>query len=424
MGKLGKILAPVVAVFAIAALVMSFLVAKQGKLFRERAAVLAEGLVSAAQKLDSGSGDKSKVTFTKAENGNPEDGTLGWPKYVESPDGYSSSANAVAGLAGKVISQRDFIIEKLVETSAHLETPEDLRPNEEALQSLATYEEGAGDFFSYVDNRVQRDKNIVATINQFAMGMGVRSTFKGTIQKGGALTPADNAVFNDIRGRVTTLQGNYRTFQKFLQTTGQNLRGIPLQEGTWKSTDFGSMSAFSNSGMDTKDAGELTAAMEKFSADFQTIRAQMARIPTLTSDLAEAKAEIQRQKDAYAALMEKFEKDEEVIQNYYKQGLGMSSATNDKVRKESYEDIRKDLSGEVLQADAKFGYVIVNLTDCDVVKDINLSVHRLSDGKYLGLIKIVNAGEFNSICTIASGSISDISVGDKVVVGSAAIQGK
>ena len=79
MGKLGKILAPVVAVFAIAALVMSFLVAKQGKLFRERAAVLAEGLVSAAQKLDSGSGDKSKVTFTKAENGNPEDGTLGWP---------------------------------------------------------------------------------------------------------------------------------------------------------------------------------------------------------------------------------------------------------------------------------------------------------------------------------------------------------
>ena len=102
----------------------------------------------------------------------------------------------------------------------------------------------------------------------------------------------------------------------------------------------------------------------------------------------------------------------------------MSSATNDKVRKESYEDIRKDLSGEVLQADAKFGYVIVNLTDCDVVKDINLSVHRLSDGKYLGLIKIVNAGEFNSICTIASGSISDISVGDKVVVGSAAIQGK
>ena len=51
MGKLGKILAPVVAVFAIAALVMSFLVAKQGKLFRERSAALAQGLVSAAQKL-------------------------------------------------------------------------------------------------------------------------------------------------------------------------------------------------------------------------------------------------------------------------------------------------------------------------------------------------------------------------------------
>ena len=102
----------------------------------------------------------------------------------------------------------------------------------------------------------------------------------------------------------------------------------------------------------------------------------------------------------------------------------MSSATNDKVVKNSYEEVRKDLSGEVLQADANFGYVIVNLTNCDVLDDINLSVHRLSDGKYLGVIKVVNAGEFNSICTMVSGEISNISVGDKVVVGSAAIQGK
>lgn len=423
MGKLGKILAPVVAVFAIAVLAMSFLVAKQGKLFRDRAASLAEGLVSAAQKLDSGSGDKAKVTFTKAENGKPEDGTLGWPKYKESPDSYSSSVNAVASLAGKVIDQRDFIIGKLVETSAHLETPEDRRPSEESLQGLATYEEGAGDFFKFVDDRVQRDKNIVSAINQFAMGVGVRNTFTGTIQPGGMLTPADNAVFNDIRGRVNTLQGNYRTFQKFLRDAGQNLRNIPLQEGSWKAADT-SLPAFSNGGMDGKDAKELADMVEKFTADFQTIRTQMARIPKLTNDLADARAEIQRQKDAYATLMEKYEKDEEVIQNYYKQGLGMSSATNDKVRKETYEDIRKDLSGEVLQADAKFGYVIVNLTNCDVVNDANLSVHRLSDGKYLGLIKVINAGEFNSICTIVSGSISKISVGDKVVVGSAAIQGK
>ena len=98
--------------------------------------------------------------------------------------------------------------------------------------------------------------------------------------------------------------------------------------------------------------------------------------------------------------------------------------TNDKVVKNSYEEVRKDLSGEVLQADANFGYVIVNLTNCDVLDDINLSVHRLSDGKYLGVIKVVNAGEFNSICTMVSGEISNISVGDKVVVGSAAIQGK
>ncbi len=423
MGKLGKILAPVVAVFAIAALVMSFLVAKQGKLFRERSAALAEGLVSAAAKLDSGSGDKSKVTFTKAEAGKPEDGTLGWPKYKESPDSYASSANAVASLAGKVIDQRDFIIEKLVETSAHLETPAELAPNAEQLQGLPTYEEGAGDFFKFVDDRVQRDKNIVAAINQFAMGMGVRKTFSGAIQPGGALSPADNSVFSDIRGRVTTLQGNYRTFQKYLREVGQNLRNIPLQEGAWKATDP-SMGAFSNGGMDSKDAGELTAMMEKFTADFQTIRTQMSRIPKLTGELADARAEIQRQKEAYAALMEKFEKDEEVIQNYYKQGLGMSSATNDKVQKNSYAEVRKDLSGEVLQADDQFGYIIVNLTDCDVVNGLNLSVHRLFDGEYLGLITVVNAGEFNSICTCTSGSISDISVGDKVVVGSEAIQGK
>ena len=106
MGKFGKILAPMVAVFAIAALVLSFLIAKQGKLFRQRAEILAEGLSKTASTLDSGSGDAQKASFKKSENGAPESGPLGWPEFAKGSS-YEQSVGSVNALAKKVIDQRD-----------------------------------------------------------------------------------------------------------------------------------------------------------------------------------------------------------------------------------------------------------------------------------------------------------------------------
>ena len=421
MGKIGKILAPVVAIFAIAVLVMSFLVAKQGKLFRQRSQVLAEGLVKAAKTLDSGSGDAGKVTFTPAENGNPEDGALGWPKFVESSDSYSSSANAVDALARKVISQRDYIIDQLVSTSVKLEAPAEKRPDAETLAKLPSYEEGADGFFKYVENRVARDKNVAMEINRFASQVNVKGTFNGEVQEGGVLTSTDKRVFTEMAGNVGNLKNNYKAYQNFFRGVSQTLARVRLEQGTLRTTNANAP-ALNNDGLAAKDVTDIKSMLDGFTADLTLIQGQLARIPQLKNEIEEQKAAIAELQDKVAEWKAKYEQDEEVIQNYYKQGLGMSSATNDKVKKNNYEDMRKDLSGEILQVDAKFGYVIVNLTDCDVVKDVIFSVHRLSDGKYLGLIKILSAGEFNAIATTIGGDISSMSVGDKVVVGSAAIQ--
>ena len=421
MGKIGKILAPVVAIFAIAVLALSFLVAKQGKLFRQRSQILADGLVKAAKTLDSGSGDAGKVTFTPAENGNPEDGSLGWPKFKESSDTYASSANAVDALGKKVIAQRDYIIDKLVETSAKLETPAEKRPDGEELAKLNSYETGAESFFKYVENRVARDKNIVMEINKVASQINVKGSFNGEVQDGGVLTSTDKRVFSDMAANLGNLKANYKSFQTFFRGVSQRLGVLKLEQGTLRTTNPNA-AALNNAGMDANDASDIRALLDGFTADLNTIQGQLARIPQLNQEIANQKAAIEQLKADVASWKAKYEKDEEVIKNYYKQGLGMSSATNDKVQKTSFEQMRKDLSGEILQVDAKYGYIIVNLTECDVVTGVILSVHRRENGSYLGLIKILKAGEFNSIATIIGGDINDIVEGDKVVVGSAAIQ--
>ena len=164
MGKFGKLLAPVVAVIAIVALVMSFLVAKQGKLFRQRAEILAEGLSSAANVLAPGSDKAKKAAFEKSDNDKPEAGPLGWPEFAKDSDAYAKSAQSVADLAKTVVKQRDAIISQLLLVSDKLETPEENRPEEDVLKGFDSYEDGLGNFVSYVETRIERDNAIVSKI--------------------------------------------------------------------------------------------------------------------------------------------------------------------------------------------------------------------------------------------------------------------
>ena len=422
MGKFGKILAPMVAVFAIAALVLSFLIAKQGKLFRQRAEILAEGLSKTASTLDSGSGDAQKASFKKSDNGAPESGPLGWPEFAKGSSSYEQSVGSVNALAKKVIDQRDAIIEKLVEIGDKLKVEGKTAPDAESLQGLATYEEGLEGAGALADDWVSWNANVTAKVNDLASKFSLgNNAFQGKIMAGGSLSGGDVQAFTAMGARTTALQLNYRTYRDSVKEMVRLLTAIQLhRDAAWKTNPNDAI--FSNDGMGDASAREITRMMTNFRTDFNTLKSELAMIDELQAQLADLQQQLEEKEAERAKLEAKFKADEEVIENYYRQGLGMNSASRNREQKNTFTEVEKDLSGNVLQVDVKYGYIIVNLTNCDVYPGLNLSVHRRSNGDFLGMITVLSAGEFNSIATIVVGDIGGISAGDKVVIGSSAVQ--
>ena len=172
-------------------------------------------------------------------------------------------------------------------------------------------------------------------------------------------------------------------------------------------------------------SGDMSRVAKNINDDFLTLKRELDLIPQLQAQVAELQEELAEKDKAYANLEAKFQADEEVIENYYRQGLGMASASHNRKPKKvgDFKEV-SGVSGTVLQVDAKYGYIVINLTKYDVYEGLNLSVHSNSGGDFLAMISVLAAEEHNSIATIVFGNLGDISVGDKVVVGSEAVQRK
>ncbi|MBQ4479462.1 MAG: hypothetical protein II943_02370 [Victivallales bacterium] len=423
MGKFGKNLAPVVAVFAIVALVMSLLVSKQGKLFRQRAEVLAEGLASAANVLDSGSGNAQKAAYKKSENGEPESGPLGWPEFAKDSGAYEQSAKSVASLASQVVDQRDEIIAKVVAVGEKLEAPDGKRPDEEVLKNLNSYGEGLEDFVAFVDARVKRDKDLFGQINNLAASLSVPDKFTGEITDNGKLGDGDQKFLAGVQTRIEGLKKNFRGYQELIRNMSQTLTALPLRHpgGSWHVLRPDDSVFMSNNGVGLSDE-DMKRLRENFTKNLQVLQKELEMIPQLEAELAATKNELAEMQEKLTKCEEKLQADEEVIENYYRQGLGMSSVQRNREAKNNYAEIDPDLAGMVLQVDSKYGYIIIDLSKFDVIPGVTFSVHRSSNGGYLGEITVVSVEEFNSIARMVRGDIDDVSIGDKVVVGSRAIQ--
>ena len=230
MGKFGKNLAPVVAVFAIVALVMSYLVAKQGKLFRQRAEILAEKLSETAKTLDSGSGDAQKAAFTKSgEDGSPESGPLGWPDFAQDAGAYEQSAGSVNALAKKVVAQRDAIIESLVDASKKLEVEGKEALPAENLQALNTYGDNLESIGSQVDAWVNWKENAKAKINELTSSLNMGTPFQGNILEDGSLGSDDSKTFAGMVTRIKALKMNSLTYRNIMRELAAQLTSIQLR---------------------------------------------------------------------------------------------------------------------------------------------------------------------------------------------------
>ena len=418
MSKSGKIIGVAAFVLALAAAVLAFFELKQAKAHAGRYAELAQAVSAAARTLDSGSGNAAKLAYGFDEKGK-ETGALGWEATKGLPGATDSAAAPLKTLAGQLVEQREFLINNLIDQVAKtLDCPPEKQPDMDAVSSLPEYESSLDQFNGFIKARANRDEQVANRVNQVLRVLNVRGSYKGVVTENGSLSSSDAQAFADGAKNLGNLQGNYQLMVQTLRDLSSTLKASQISGVQWASPR--AAGNLGGTGLTEVENGSNMDAVSQFHSDFDTLKNQLARIDLLEGDKADLQEEVADLKKKLAEVKAMYEQDEEVLRSYYRQGLGMNYTTTDKELKTSYSQVKTDLSGNVLKTDAKYGYVVVNLTECDVIPELRLAVYR--NGQYLALLRVLATTPFNSLTVVEDGSINGILAGDTVVVGSRALQ--
>ena len=140
MGKLAKILSPLLAVLAIAAAVFSYLIFSGLKPYQARAAKMAKGLSETAKKLDAdtNTGKSGKLDYKEPQPGVKESGAFSFAKYKENAGDFEKNVNEVSAIATTVVTQRNDLAETLATVSKNLGVDESSMPDDE-MKASGTY---------------------------------------------------------------------------------------------------------------------------------------------------------------------------------------------------------------------------------------------------------------------------------------------
>lgn len=424
MAKLGKILGPVVVVLALAAAVMSFMAARQRAMFRERAAVLAQGMQAAADKLNDGTGsEKTKaLTFAAASDSSPkEGGSLGWEEYKKSAkaaDGaYKKNVDQLAALSAEVVQQRSVLIASVLDMAKELGCPEEMLPTLAEMTRLGKYQECLGLLQDYTRKVAERDAKMVEGVQ--AIGKIVSTDVSGTFAVMDVQTDADgkkslgefkiDEAFGAVRGGVEGVQkrsaamaGAIAGLSKDISNQKWTFSVARVQRGD----DLQAM------------LGELT----KLKSDLQEINKRLANEERLQTEREALNQKVREMENQIADLESQ---NKELAEKARKADLTIGLSPEDPSQRtekvESMEDVDRAAIGKVKSTDRDFGYVVVSLTNRQVMNGVMLTVMR--GGQYAATVKVTKAGDDFSIADVVNGRIADIAADDDVVVSSANLQG-
>ncbi len=410
MGKTGKICAPVILVLAIAAVVLGVFLMQTGKKASRRAEILAGGLSATAKTLDSGSGESSKATYQPAGKGGKESGTLGWEEFRKGEDGYASSVQSVDNLAQKVLEQRAALIGYLVNLGRDLNAPGKFRPDAEALADLTKYEGGANGLSAFVNNLNRRDNVLRSELNRFLGVLGVNERYNGDIpEDGSGLSQRDRGAFTAGARAFNQLRDNARKYEGALKNVYPTLNTVRIPGVAWTQL----------SGADSGNVDKLVGNVQQ---NLRVAREQLQRINQLTDELKKANEKIAQQQEQLRICAANEAKANEIIEGFYKRGLGMDKGDPAKPALTSYDQVNSTLAGRILGVDEKYGFVVVSVTQSDAIEGLKFTVHRKDD--FLGTIRLISLGRYNSLAVVDHGSIGSLKIGDTIIVASPVLQDK
>ncbi len=409
MGKLAKILSPLVAVLAIAAAVFSFLIWKDLKPYQARAAKMAEGLVKTAKTLDAdtNTGKSGKLTYTAPAPGVKESGAFSYIKYKENSGDFEKNVNEVGSIASTVIDQRNKMAETILTVSKTLGV-EDGTMLDEDLKASGTYEGQLSLATSFSKAVKDRETDMLDGIKQISRRLSVSGvdSLEGaiTIETGEddaktAKYAGSEGIFDKMGKTIDDIKSARDTYEKWL-------RGL---NSYVKKYDWTAKTA----NIDVKSARTVLDAAKK---DMEGINGKLVELESVKKELSEKLAELRTREEEIAKLKEESE------------GLTKKLAkANERIRElggedsasrpvlETVDQINPKIVGYVLLDNAEWNYVICDLSNKDVVKGVMVVISD-ETGKFLASGTVSKAEDKISLIEISRRS-ADIPKGAKVFMG-------
>lgn len=408
MGKLGTISGVVAAVLAIAAAGLSFMISGKRALYEERAHKLATTVAQMVDKLDqnSNSGAKAAVSFTDAEkNGAPED-TLGWQKYLADSSAFDGSLSQAVGLAQKLNGQRDTLAKSLSDATTQLGMDLDVKELRE-LGNEASFGAAVASATGHVEAVSARDKAMVDAL----------------VKAGGAMNhPLDAAVLSkrdestDADGKKVL--GQYPCVAP-LEAFAGNVKGLATRANDYAEAIVAGIRGVNKHTWQAnpdkiKSDTEYSGALTSLQNDFTDINEQLALYE-------QAKKQVAEQKTRISQLVQEVEENSAELKDV-KKDLAKTKYDLAKARKAlgtpegGPEGPAADLSGEVVEVNDQWNFVVLNLGRSNRVPE-NLKmlvargdklVARLQVSKVLGKVSVAEI--------LPEAKIDSVKVGDRVIM--------
>jgi molybdopterin converting factor small subunit len=416
MAKSGKILAPIMAVLAIAAAVLSFLVSNRRADFVNRAALLSSGVASIAQKLDiqSNSGVSSQVSFTPTAPGTKESGSLAWSSYKADQGAFQQTVDRTVSLAASLNSQRNLLAQTMVEMAIELRLPESELAADK-LTNLTSYEKAAGQAKSHAMAVRERDDQLLATLRATAQTVGYN------------LASNEDAFL--LRSRSfdedgEEILGNFDC-QNVLASYGNAVSLTKKRQDDFASALRASVDTINNyewsADLSALSGTRYTGALGDLKNDYSGINSKLTLLKTTQEELRNVQAEKEKLEQLNAQLIAEAEETEKELAASRKKltELGFAEGDLNMVAAriiQSFDELDTSLQGQVLLSNKDWNYVIVDLGSSALLKGVRLAIS--TQGKFLGTAEVTEVQERVALAEVIRGSINDIPVGAQVIISS------
>lgn len=395
MGKLGRILAPIAAVLAIALAVASFFIYKGFQNYQKRAANLAETVDKTAKKLDTGSnsGLTSGITYTAPVpgTGTKEDGSLSYKSFKTDASTFEKQTGNVVKLAGDVISQRDEMAEAIQEMTKTLGLPNDTI-TVETLSSLESYKDLLVLAKSYAEAIRKKDQELAKTVQDVAASVSankaVAASKKQPVIKETKLAPAGEegeeaeaktvktAVYDSQAKDLAQIKENIGLLQKRRQAYETAIKNLSKVVTAYKfKTNL--------NGIGGKDFEKILLSL---ASDMGEINKRLVELNTVKKQLQQEKAKVQAAEKKIKAL----EAEKEELRKLLKEANDLLDEHGIRVKQKpdltDKSQVDASVKGTVIIDNDEWNYVVVDLGRKEVVPDLDVIVS--SNGEYLASGKI------------------------------------